>query len=104
MQDHPLIGAQIVKGLPDSQKIIDGIKHHHERWDGTGYPDALRKEEIPFFARIISVADAFDALTSGRPYVGKITEHQAIQKLIKESHLFDPRVLKAFLKTRKFQV
>ena len=69
MERHPVIGAEIVGsivGLP--RAALQAIRHHHERWDGDGYPDGLAGEEIPLSARIISVVDVWDALSSSRPY------------------------------------
>ena len=68
MQAHTLLGAEILKGIPEMQPIIPIVRNHHERWDGTGYPYRLAGEDIPRLARILAVADAFDAMTSNRPY------------------------------------
>jgi HD-GYP domain-containing protein (c-di-GMP phosphodiesterase class II) len=68
MKLHPVKGALIMGQIPQLKWIIPGMKYHHEKWDGTGYPDGLRGEEIPMLARIISVADTFDAMTTTRPY------------------------------------
>jgi HD-GYP domain-containing protein (c-di-GMP phosphodiesterase class II) len=97
MHEHPVIGHQMLKDVPFLHSSLSGIRHHHERWDGTGYPDTLGGETIPVQVRILSVADVFDALTSDRPYrqamsVAEATElitHQAGQQ-------FDPAVVKAF--------
>ena len=97
MKNHPNIGAAIVRNIPDVEKFIGGIKHHHERWDGTGYPDGLRGDSIPLFARIIAVVDAFDAMTSGRNYTGFVDTNVAAERLVTESHdLFDPEILQVF--------
>lgn len=68
MKLHPVKGALIMGQIPQLKWIIPGMKYHHEKWDGTGYPDGLRGDEIPMLARIISVADTFDAMTTTRPY------------------------------------
>src|SRR5262249_2360059 len=68
MREHPVIGAQMLRHIRPLQESLPGIRHHHEHWDGTGYPDGLSGEAIPEMARIILVADAFDALTSDRIY------------------------------------
>jgi|GEM_PF-1344138 len=68
IQIHPVIGHQILKEIKFLEKSLDIVKHHHERWDGTGYPDGLAAEEIPFSARVISLCDALDAMTSDRRY------------------------------------
>lgn len=97
MKLHPLIGEEIVKHLPNYHRFVSGIKYHHEKWDGTGYPDGLAGEEIPFFGRIIGLADVFDAMVSGRAYSGFLDQTEAIEKLSQEKELFDPQVFKAFL-------
>ncbi|QJW95824.1 HD domain-containing phosphohydrolase [Frigoriglobus tundricola] len=68
MQTHTTKGAEILSSVPEMEPIIPIVRSHHERWDGTGYPDRLRGEQIPLLARIVAVADAFDAMTSNRPY------------------------------------
>src|SRR6201994_2498282 len=68
MEQHPLIGAEIVGGVEFLSGAVDVVRSHHERWDGTGYPDGLAGEEIPLAARVFAVADVFDALTTDRPY------------------------------------
>jgi putative nucleotidyltransferase with HDIG domain len=84
MRRHPVTGAQIVAPLEffDDGAII--VRHHHERLDGTGYPDGLRGEAIPLGARIVAVADVYDALTSRRPYRARLTHAEAIQVLVRE--------------------
>lgn len=95
---HPIIGAAILEKLPHADKFISGVRHHHEKWDGTGYPDHLIGEEIPLFARIIAVADVFDAMISGRSYAGFRNEIEAIDTLRLETELFDPSVLLALVR------
>lgn len=68
MQAHPLVGAEIMDKVPSLKRAVAAVRHHHERWDGKGYPDALKGEAIPDMARIISIADAYDAMTSDRVY------------------------------------
>ena len=68
VQQHPVHGAAIVAALPGMQELSLLIRHHHERWDGTGYPDGLAGEQIPLGARVIAVVDVWDALTHDRPY------------------------------------
>ena len=96
---HPIIGGSIIGhfGLwTDEQKII---KHHHERWDGRGYPDRLKGEGIPFLSRILSVADVYDALTSDRSYRKRMQEEVAV-KIIRENagEQFDPKSVDVFLR------
>jgi HD-GYP domain-containing protein (c-di-GMP phosphodiesterase class II) len=96
MKAHPLIGESIVRHLPGADVLLAGIKYHHERWDGTGYPDGLAGTDIPLVARVISVADAFDAMTSGRIYSGYVEPGEAVQQLAGKEDLFDPELLRAF--------
>jgi len=96
MKQHPIIGANIANHLPNARRFISGIKYHHEKWDGSGYPEGLVGEDIPFFGRIIAVADVFDAMVSGRSYSGFLDESDAVQRLNDEKDLFDPAVVQAF--------
>jgi HD-GYP domain-containing protein (c-di-GMP phosphodiesterase class II)/pSer/pThr/pTyr-binding forkhead associated (FHA) protein len=98
MKLHPTIGAEIINNMPNAQRFISGVKHHHEKWDGTGYPDGLAGEDIPFFGRIVAIADVFDAMISGRAYSGFMDQEEAISRLEEEKELFDPEILKAFLR------
>jgi putative nucleotidyltransferase with HDIG domain len=97
---HPVIGESIVLelGLNREQRSI--IRHHHERWDGLGYPDGLAKEEVPLLARIVSVADAFDSMTSLRAYRASMSRADAIKELrVNVGKQFDQRVVMAFLES-----
>jgi HD-GYP domain-containing protein (c-di-GMP phosphodiesterase class II)/putative methionine-R-sulfoxide reductase with GAF domain len=99
MRRHPDIGAKIVEGIPFLQDTIPLIRYHQERWDGTGYPASLSGEEIPILARMFSIVDAFDALTSNRPYRQKITELEAVEYLHEQAGiLFDPQIVAVFKK------
>lgn len=98
MKLHPTIGANIISHMPNAKKFVSGVKYHHEKWDGTGYPEGLAGENIPFFGRIIAVADVIDAMISGRAYSGFIDESDAIDKIQRESDLFDPEILKALVR------
>lgn len=99
MKLHPDIGAKIVEGIPFLEDTIPLIRHHQERWDGTGYPAKLKGEEIPMLARMFAVIDAFDALTSNRPYRQKISTEEALAYLREQSGiLFDPDIVDAFEK------
>jgi putative nucleotidyltransferase with HDIG domain len=85
MHRHPLLGAQIVAPL---EFFADGaviVRHHHERHDGSGYPDGLRGEVIPLGARVVAVADVYDALTSDRPYRTRLTRTEAVRRLEEEA-------------------
>lgn len=98
MKLHPTIGADIVSHMPNAKRFISGVKHHHEKWDGTGYPDGLVGEEIPFFGRIVGLADVYDAMVSGRAYSGFMNQTDAAERIEEEADLFDPEVLKAFMR------
>lgn len=99
MKLHPDIGAKIVEGIPFLQDTIPLIRHHQERWDGTGYPSGLAGEEIPILARMFSIVDAFDALTSNRPYREKISIAEALEYLKEQAGiLFDPNIVPIFEK------
>jgi len=74
---HPRIGAEIVAGVAFLADALPAIRSHHERWDGTGYPDGLAGEAIPLVARIVNVADTFDACTSRRPYQDAVSAAEA---------------------------
>jgi putative nucleotidyltransferase with HDIG domain len=97
MNRHPVIGAEIVSGIEFLTEAAKVVRSHHERWDGSGYPDGLRGEEIPLAARVFAVADVFDALTTDRPYRPASTLPEARDIIRREtgSH-FDPRVVAAF--------
>jgi HD-GYP domain-containing protein (c-di-GMP phosphodiesterase class II) len=102
MKEHTTKGAAIVATIPGlDPQIIPIVRNHHERWDGTGYPDGLAKEKIPLLARIVAVADAFDAMTSERPYHTDKKAHPPewafgeIQRM--SGRQFDPQCVTAFL-------
>lgn len=85
MRQHTVRGEEICKGMKSLVPVLPIIRSHHERWDGTGYPDGLRGEEIPLLARIIQVADIYDALTTARPYKPAFTHDQAISIMLEEA-------------------
>jgi putative nucleotidyltransferase with HDIG domain len=94
MHMHPDIGARIVEGIPFLQEALSIVRYHQERWDGSGYPVGLSGKDIPYLARIFAVADAFDALTSDRPYRTRIQPEEAIQYLREQAGiLFDPEII-----------
>lgn len=101
MKLHPTLGAEIIQNMPNSQRFISGIKYHHEKWDGTGYPEGLAGEDIPFFGRIVAIADVYDAMVSGRSYSGFVDQNAALEKLDQEKDLFDPEIFKAFQKAHE---
>lgn len=98
MKHHPLIGANILRPVAFPWPIAPVVRHHHEHYDGKGYPAGLKGEEIPLLARILTVADAFEAMTSDRPYRPGRTDAEAIEELrrCQGSH-FDPRVVDSFI-------
>ena len=98
MRTHPVVGADIVAPIRFLGDAVDVIRFHHERFDGSGYPDGLSGEEIPLSARIFAVADAFDAMTSDRPYRAAMPAARALEEIARcsGSH-FDPRVVEPFL-------
>lgn len=99
IQAHPLIGIQIVSPLDLDKQECAVIRNHHERWDGQGYPDGLKGEEIPLLARILSVADAFDAMNSDRAYRKALPVEHCIAELVKNRGAqFDPEVVDAALR------
>jgi HD-GYP domain-containing protein (c-di-GMP phosphodiesterase class II) len=97
MQQHAAIGADIISGLTIYQDSHAIVRHHHERWDGRGYPDGLQGEAIPLGARIIAVADTFDAMTSDRPYRRALSADDALAEILRQSgKQFDPQIVRAF--------
>ncbi len=99
IRKHPQIGADIIRPVQFLHNLVPFVFYHHERWDGKGYPSGIKGEEIPVGARIIAIADVYQALTSDRPYRKAYSEKQAI-KIIKDSSgtQFDPRIVDVFLK------
>jgi putative two-component system response regulator len=85
MQKHPIVGDDLCSGLRSLSKVRPIVRHHHERLDGTGYPDGLRNGEVPLLAQIVSVVDVFDALTTQRPYRAAQTPEEAFQVLSDEA-------------------
>ncbi len=99
MEYHPFIGTKILHSVRLLEPVMPLVYHHHERFDGTGYPDGLRGEEIPLGARIISVADAFESMTSDRPYRKAMPVEDALAELRHNAgRQFDPRVVEVFLR------
>lgn len=99
MEEHSVVGAWMLSHVA-SADVIGAVRHHHERWDGKGYPDGLAGTDIPLYARIIAVCDTFDAITSTRPYRVKSDRSRAIEVLKAESgRQFDPMAVDVFLKS-----
>lgn len=99
MKRHPDIGADLIKDLEMYQEVAEIVRCEHEKWDGSGYPKGLRGEEIPIEARIVTVADIYDALTTDRPYRKAFAHERAIEiiKEMRDDRKLDPRVVDAFL-------
>jgi HD-GYP domain-containing protein (c-di-GMP phosphodiesterase class II) len=94
MQEHPQIGVLILRPIKEIEDSILGVKYHHERYDGSGYPEGLKESEIPLIASIIAVADAFDAMTTNRPYRSALTKEEAIRQLkINCLSQFNPQIV-----------
>jgi len=101
MKQHPVVGALIVGAMPGMEDVVLGVRHHHERYDGRGYPDALAGEEIPLIGRIMAVGDAFSAMTTSRPYRKGLSEEEALAQI--QAGLgtqFDPEIGALFIRLR----
>src|SRR5436189_358733 len=98
MKKHAPIGADILSSIEFPYPVVPIVRHHHENWDGTGYPDGLKGADIPLGARILSVVDCYDALTSDRPYRRRMTEADALQIIVdRRGTMYDPVVVDAFM-------
>jgi HD-GYP domain-containing protein (c-di-GMP phosphodiesterase class II) len=95
---HPVAGARLIEGVEGFRPALSYVLHHHERWDGTGYPHCLAGEEIPIEARLLAVADAFDAMTSLRVYRPALSAEQALAELERcAGSQFDPALAERFV-------
>jgi putative two-component system response regulator len=98
MRTHPLLGAQILSPVTFLHPALPVVEAHHEKWDGSGYPRGLRGEQIPLGARIFALVDAFDAMTSDRPYRRALTFEQALEQISRAAGTqFDPEVVRCFV-------
>ncbi len=98
LKTHTVVGEKICRPLQQDRLIAEVIRHHHQRYDGKGYPDGLAGEDIPIAARIMAIADAYDALTSDRPYRGRLSQEEALQILREGAgKQFDPKLALAFV-------
>jgi HD-GYP domain-containing protein (c-di-GMP phosphodiesterase class II) len=99
MKIHTLVGAEILERVRFPYPVVPIVRAHHEKWDGSGYPDALKGEAIPLGARIISVVDVFDALHTERPYKAAMPRSDAVSLLVRETDAgyWDPKIVDAFL-------
>lgn len=97
MRQHPQVGARMIEGIPYLAPAIPVVLYHHERWDGKGYPAGLRGEAIPIEARLLAVADTFDAMTSVRPYRSPLSPEEAFEEILNAAgRQFDPSIVRAF--------
>jgi len=102
MKLHASVGADILSAIEFPYPVVPIVRHHHENWDGTGYPDRLRGTDIPIGARILSVVDCFDALTSDRPYRPRMTNDEAIRILLeRRGTMYDPLMVDTFIRVHK---
>jgi HD-GYP domain-containing protein (c-di-GMP phosphodiesterase class II) len=110
VEQHPILGTELLESIEHAPSVRDAVLHHHENYDGTGYPNKLAGDEIPLLARILRVADSFRALISHRPYQKKYTVGEALDILKHRSgSFFDPKIVSVFTdivvkKTEDFEV
>ena len=98
IKEHTIMGAKIIEPIDSLKNSYEAIYHHHERYDGKGYPDGIKEKDIPLSARIIAVADAYDAMGSDRPYRKKLSKDKIMKELTEQSgKQFDPEVVKALI-------
>ena len=98
IRQHPEIGYRILKDIPQLQDVLPGVLHHHERWDGGGYPHGLKEQDIPQFARVIALADSFDAMSSNRHYRSALSRSQVLAEIRRCSgSQFDPQLADVFV-------
>jgi putative nucleotidyltransferase with HDIG domain len=99
LRSHPEIGARVVNKMEFLTGTADIVEHHHESWDGSGYPSGLKGEEIPLGARIVAVADSFDAMTTDRSYRRALSIDEAIERMNKAAGTqFDPKIVRLFVR------
>jgi len=102
VRNHVQLGASMIEMLGEMHPIVPLIRHHHECWDGSGYPDGLKGDEIPLISRIVAVADMYDAMTSDRPYRKRLSDKEAVDEIVRTTgSKLDPRVAEAFLNVLK---
>ena len=97
MRQHPVIGAELLRNIDYLEAAMPIVRHHHERWDGKGYPDGLKGEAIPELARLVAVANSLDAMTYGRVYQAALSPERAYQEITRNSGMaYDPMIVEAF--------
>ena len=102
MQEHPVVGVTIIQPIRELEAASLGVKYHHEKLDGSGYPEKLKGDQIPLIASIISVADSFDAMTTDRPYREGLSKKEAIEEVQREKgKQFSPRIAEALVELYK---
>lgn len=98
MERHPVIGARILIGCDVHPFYVEAVLHHHEAWNGSGYPAGLHGEDIPLSSRMLAVADVFDVLTSQRPYKAPLSKEAACERLLQGAGVsLDPKIVHAFI-------
>jgi len=98
VKSHPVGSAKVISFIPGLREIMPIVRHHHEWYDGTGYPDGLRGDRIPLLSRIISIADSYDAMTHDRPYRAAMSHEEVLKTLYDRSAIqFDPELLEIFI-------
>lgn len=103
MELHPLKSVELAEKVSELEDVLPAIRHHHENWDGTGYPDKLSGQDIPLGARIIMFADTIDAMTTDRPYRKALTQTEVTAELIKlKGRQFDPAICDALLASKVY--
>lgn len=104
MQEHVVLSDLIIKGVPHLEDVSDAVRNHHERYDGTGYPDRIKGEAIPLLGRIMAVVDAYSAMTLDRPYRKALTHERTLEELRRcAGTQFDPRLIDLFIKALEDQ-
>jgi putative nucleotidyltransferase with HDIG domain len=99
VQQHAAIGADVLSAVPFPGPLALIVRHHHENWDGSGYPDGLRGNEIPLGARVLAIVDCYDALTSDRPYHRSLPQQRAIAMIVeRRGTMYEPEIADAFLR------
>ena len=98
MKQHVSLGGILVRDLVNAELVADGVRYHHERWDGQGYPEGLTEDEIPLIARVVAIADAYSAMTTSRPYRRALSPATALSRLsAARGSQLDPRLVDIFV-------
>lgn len=98
---HAVLGAQLLAEIRTPEALVSIVRHHHENWNGTGYPDSLAETRIPLGARVLAIIDCYDALTSDRPYRGALSPDRAVEMIQQRAGtMYDPAIVRAFISVR----